>query len=63
MQNARELTGLTANEVARRCKVSRQAVRAMERGINGATLTLFLAYAKAIGVRPGALVDQIVGAG
>lgn len=57
----REAHGLGVRDVARRAKLSPSTVSRAEAG-EGLRIETFCAIARAIGVRPGAIIDQIVGA-
>jgi transcriptional regulator with XRE-family HTH domain len=54
----REDLGISQNELAQRCDLSRTGLRAIELGINSPTLASLLRISRALGVSLGALISE-----
>lgn len=58
LRRARERRGLSQEELAFRAQVDRTFISRAERGVRQPALATVFLLAKALGIRPGTLVDQ-----
>lgn len=63
LRNAREVAGMTQEELSSRARVDRSYISQLERGLKSPTLEMLLRLCKAMGVSASEIVARVENAG